>query len=175
MAYSSEQLCAALAAEAGNELADALGKIEHCLAQLTDQQIWWRSCESTNSIGNLLLHLAGNLRQWIVSGLGGAPDVRDRPSEFAQRGGIGSQDLLGRLRGAVGETKAALSSLSPDELLRVRRIQGFEVSGLAAIFHSVPHFRGHTQEIVHLTRLQLGDAYRFAWQPATAEQGGVEG
>ncbi|MEX2560103.1 MAG: DUF1572 family protein [Pirellulales bacterium] len=175
MKPTSRQLAAALAAEAANELADALGKIEHCLAQLTDQQVWWRSCESTNSIGNLVLHLAGNLRQWIVSGLGGAADQRDRPSEFAQRGGIASQELLGRLRGVVGEAQAALASLSPDELLRVRRIQGFEVSGLAAIFHSVPHFRGHTQEIVHLTRLELGDAYRFAWQPATPDQGGMEG
>ncbi|MEX2120565.1 MAG: DUF664 domain-containing protein [Pirellulales bacterium] len=87
------------------ELADALGKIEHCLAQLTDEQVWWHSCESTNSIGNLLLHLAGNLRQWIVSGFGGAADVRDRPSKLAQRGGPGKQELLGRLRSVGGEAK----------------------------------------------------------------------
>lgn len=171
MGPTAQELAAAVAAEAGHELADAWQRIRHCLDQLTDAQIWLRPSEAQNSIGNLLLHLQGNLRQWLVSGLGGAADVRHRPSEFSERGPIARAELVGRLGDVVREATAALARLSPEQLLQMHRIQGFDVSGLAAIFHSVPHFRGHAQEIVHMTRSQLGGAYRFAWKPQTAEQG----
>lgn len=168
---TADALATAVAAEAGNELTSALGRITHCLNQLTDEQVWERSQPSLHSIGNLLLHLCGNLGQWIIAGLGGATDARDRPAEFAERGPIPRDELLRRLTAVVAEAKQVLAGLSARQLLEVRRIQGFDVTGLAAIFDSVPHFRGHTQEIVHRTRLQLGDAYTFAWRPATPEQG----
>lgn len=171
MPPAAEQVAHSVTTEASKELAAALGKIKHCLGQLSDEQVWWRPSESMNSIGNLMLHLAGNLRQWIVSGVGGADDTRDRPSEFAERGPLPKAELLRRLEAAVSEAQAALSRASAAELLRPRRIQGFDVSGIGAIFDSVPHFRGHTQEIIHLTRSQLGDGYRLAWKPTTAEQG----
>jgi hypothetical protein len=79
--------------------------------------------------------------------------------------------LLRRLDAVTAEAVAVLGRLTARQLLDARRIQGFDVTGLAALFDSVPHFRGHTQEIVHMTRLQLGDAYQFAWTPATPEQG----
>jgi hypothetical protein len=158
-------------AEAAHELTSALGKIKHCLGQLNDAQVWRRSEPSLNSIGNLILHLCGNVRQWIVAGLGDARDVRDRPAEFAERGPIPRDELLHKLDAVVGEAKTLLGRLSARQLLEARRIQGFDVTGLAAIFDSIPHFRGHTQEIVHMTRLQLGDAYRFSFVPATVEQG----
>ena len=77
------------------------------------------------------------------------------------------------LEAVVGEARRVLSVVDARRLAEPRRIQGFDVTGVAAIFDSVPHFRGHTQEIVHMTRLQLGDAYRFAWTPTTSEQGAV--
>jgi hypothetical protein len=168
---TADQLAAAVGAAAANELTSALGKIKHCLSQLSDEQVWWRSQPSLNSIGNLLLHLCGNVRQWLVAGLGGAADIRDRPAEFAERGPIPRDELLRRLETVVGEAKQVLAELSADRLLEVRRIQGFEVTGLMTIFDSVPHFRGHTQEIIHMTRLQLGEAYKPAWTPTTPEQG----
>jgi hypothetical protein len=168
---TADELAAAVGAEAANELTKALGKIKHCLGQLTDAQVWRRGQPSLNSIGNLLLHLCGNVRQWIVAGLGGAADVRDRPAEFAERGPIPRDELLRRLDTVVGEAKQVLAGLSARQLLEARRIQGFDVTGLGAVFDSVPHFRGHTQEIVHMTRLQLGDAYQFSWRPTTPEQG----
>jgi hypothetical protein len=168
---TADELAAAVTTEAAREMSNALERIKHCLEQLTDEQLWWRSHPSLNSIGNLILHLCGNVRQWIVSGLGGVPDVRNRPAEFAERGPIAKADLLRRLEAVVDEARAVLGRLTAHDLVAVRRIQGFDVSGIGAIFDAVPHFRGHTQEIVHMTRLQLGDAYRFAWQPATAEQG----
>jgi hypothetical protein len=168
---TADDLARAVGSEASLELDAALAKIKHCLGQLNDEQVWWRSHPALNSIGNLVLHLSGNLRQWIVGGIGGAPDRRNRPAEFAQRGGIPKQELLAGLETVVGEAKAALGSLTAAQALQVRRIQGFDVTALAAIFHTVPHFRGHTQEIVHLTRLQLGERYVVEWQPQSAEQG----
>jgi hypothetical protein len=170
---TADELAAAVAAEAANELTSALDKIKHCLGQLNDEQVWRRSNPSLNSIGNLILHLCGNLRQWVVAGLGGAADVRDRPAEFAERGPIPTDKLLRSLDAVVSEAKDALRRRTARQLLESRRIQGFDVTGLAAIFSSVPHFRGHTQEIVYLTRSLLGDSYRFAWSPATVEQGAV--
>jgi hypothetical protein len=168
---SADELAAAVGAEAGNELSSALAKIEHCLGQLTARQVWYRSQPSLNSIGNLILHLRGNLGQWIVAGLGGAADVRDRPAEFAERGPIPVEELVRRLEAVVDEARAVLARQTARQLLEARRIQSFDVTGLKAIFDSVPHFRGHTQEIISMTRLQLGDAYRFAWRPTTPEQG----
>ena len=85
MQPTSDQLAAAAASQ---ELTKALERIKHCLGQLTDEQIWQREAESMNSIGNLILHLCGNLRQWIVAGIGGEQDLRRRPNEFSERGAI---------------------------------------------------------------------------------------
>ena len=83
---TADELAAAVGAAAAHELGSALGRIKHCLGQLNDAQVWHRPQPGLNSIGNLVLHLCGNLRQWVVAGLGGAPDVRNRPDEFAERG-----------------------------------------------------------------------------------------
>jgi hypothetical protein len=168
---TADELAAVVGAAAAHELDSALERIKHCLGQLSDGQVWQRSQPSLNSIGNLILHLCGNVRQWIVAGVGGAADVRNRPAEFAERGLIPKEDLVRRLEAVVEEAKRILVGVNARQLAEVRRIQGFDVTGAAALFDSVPHFRGHTQEIVHMTRLQLGDAYQFAWTPTTPEQG----
>jgi hypothetical protein len=168
---NADELAGAVGTEAAEELANALARIEHCLAQLSDEQVWWRSQPALHSIGNLVLHLCGNVRQWIVAGVGGASDVRNRPAEFAEHGPIPKDELLRRLKAVVEEAKRALARLTARQLLQVSRIQGFDVTGLAAIFSSIPHFRGHAQEIIHMTRLQLGERYQFAWTPTTPEQG----
>src|SRR5438270_5126870 len=168
---TADELTAAVGDAASHEMTSALARIKHCLNQLSDEQIWWRAAPGMNSIGNLILRLCGNVRQWIVAGLGGAADVRDRSAEFSEPGPIPKGALLRRLEAVVDEARAALTRQTARQLLEARRIQGFDVTGLAAIFDSVPHFRGHTQEIVGLTRLQLGDAYKLAWAPTTPEQG----
>ncbi len=171
MSAADENLSHTVGNEAGDELDGALRKIKHCVDQLTDDQLWWRPSESMNSVANLLLHLSGNLRQWIVSGVGGAADVRERQNEFDQRDSASRTVLMQQIEDAIAEAKTALSEISAEELLRVRRIQGFDVTGMQAIFESVAHFRGHTQEIVHMTRCQLGDSFEFDFVPATAEEG----
>ena len=167
----ADELAAAVGAAAAHELDDARSRIQHCLDQLHDEQVWQRPQPRLNSIGNLILHLTGNVRQWIVAGLGGVPDIRNRPAEFAERGPIPKDELLRQLDTVLREAKSVLGQLAARQLLEVRRIQGFDVTGVMALFNSVPHFRGHTQEIIHMTRSHLGDAYQFAWTPATAEEG----
>ena len=155
------------------ELRECLRMLQHCVGQLSQDQVWSRPDESQNAIGNLLLHLAGNLQQWIVVGLAQAVDSRNRPAEFAERQQLASTQLLARLEACVQDAIDVLSNAaSPAELLKPRRIQGFELHGIAAIQHAVSHFRGHTQEIVGRTRQLLGTDYHFAWLPKNVEQGG---
>src|SRR6266487_122826 len=96
---------------------DFLPKIERCLELLSDEQIWWRANEQSNSIGNLILHLSGNVRQWIVSGLRGAADSRDRDSEFAQRDVISRDELIATLRETLANAGATLANFDSDNLL----------------------------------------------------------
>jgi len=171
MDLSAREFANATATAAAGELDNAVKRIIHCLNQLSDEQIWWRPFPSMNSIGNLILHLRGNVRQWIISGVGGAEDTRDRPREFSERGPIAKGELIGALESTIAGAKQVLSDAASTDLLADRRIQGFDVTGIAAIFHSVAHFQGHVQEIVHLTRCELGDDYRFEFVPTTPEQG----
>ncbi len=166
-----KDVSAAYIDEAIHQLREGLGKIQHCLSQLDEQQIWWRPHEAQNSIANLMLHLGGNLQQWIISGVGGEPDVRNRPREFACRGPIPQKDLWCDLTAIVDAAVAVLDDHAAERLLELRRIQGFDKTILSAIFDSVGHFRGHVQEIISLTRQQLGHAYQFDFVPQTKEQG----
>ena len=132
---------------------DYLPKIEHCVAKLTDEQIWWRPNEESNSIGNLILHLCGNARQWIVCGVGGQPSTRDRDAEFAQREVIQRDELVNLLRSTLAEVKASLVTVDPAILLERRQIQGHDVDVLEAIFHVTEHFSMHTGQIIMLAKM----------------------
>ena len=131
---------------------DFLPKIERCLDRLTDEQIWWRPNEQSNSIGNLLLHLSGNARQWIVCGVGGAADARDRDAEFAQRDVITRDDLHSLLKQTLADVDATLAQFDANQLVERRTIQGLDVSVLEAILHVVEHFSMHTGQIILLTK-----------------------
>lgn len=140
---------------------DFFPKIERCLEQLSDEDVWWRANSESNSIGNLLLHLAGNVRQWIVSGIGGAPDTRIRQQEFDERTGITRAELLARLKEVLGDADNALAALEPSLLLEERKIQGNDVQLLEAIFHVVEHFSMHTGQIILLTKMLKNSDLRF--------------
>ena len=164
MAESSD-LARAVGVGACAELDSAMRKIDHCLRQLDDDQVWARPAETMNSIANLLLHLAGNLRQWIIAGVGGAADVRQRQQEFDDRSQTPTNQLFEQLQKTVNEALDVMANTSADDLQRVRRVQEFDVTGAHAIFGSVAHFRGHSQEIVHMTRRLLGEQYEFDFVP----------
>jgi len=161
-------------------LSDYLPKIERCLERLTEEQVWWRANPDSNSVGNLLLHLSGNARQWIVAGVGGGDDARERQAEFdagtARAGGAvaspppgavassppGAAELLARLRVTLAEVDAVLARLEPRALLERRRIQGLDdVVVLDAVFHVVEHFSMHTGQIIMLTKMITAGGLNF--------------
>jgi uncharacterized damage-inducible protein DinB len=136
-------------------------KIERALAPLPPGAIWRRDDEGSNSIGNLLVHLAGNVRQWIVSGVGGAPDHRTRSTEFEAREGPDGAALLAALREAIADVDAVLSTLDDEALASRRTIQGRDVSVLDAVYHVVEHFSMHTGQIIMLAKRHAPGRIRF--------------
>lgn len=158
----AEDLRAALNHAVRDELDAALSRIVHCVGQLTDAQVWSRPPAGTNAVGNLILHLTGNVRQIVANNLTGAPDTRDRPAEFAARDAVPKDALLRALTEAVAEAKSALVGATDEQLVSMRRVNNFDWTGIQAVVRSVAHFRGHAQEIIHITRTILGDGYQFA-------------
>lgn len=138
-----------------------LPKIERCVERLSDKQIWWRSSPESNSIGNLILHLSGNSNQWIVCGLGGEPDRRQRQTEFDERGPIPREELLALVRTTVANVDDTLARFDPEKLLREYPIQGTTSSALAAIFHVTEHFSMHTGQIILLTKMLAQTSLNF--------------
>ena len=127
-------------------------KIRRCLDVLPADALWSRVDERSNSIGNLLLHLEGNVRQWIVSAVGGARDERYRSAEFAAREGAPTDDLYAALRATLDEADAVIAGLTPAALLERRTIQERDVTVLTAVYHVVEHFALHTGQIILLTK-----------------------
>jgi hypothetical protein len=145
-----------------DELAAAFSRIEHCVNQLSEEQVWWRPPHGLNAIGNLILHLTGNVKQMIADNLTGAPDTRDRPAEFSARDQTPKAALLGRLAVAVQGAREALLAAGDERLVRVVRVNNNDWTGIQAAVRSIAHFRGHAQEIIHTTREILGAGYQFA-------------
>lgn len=143
-----------------------LPKIRRCLETLPEEDLWWRPNPESNSVGNLVLHLAGNIRQWIVSGVSDKPDIRERPKEFAADGEtLGAEwsraALLTYLRETLADVDRTLAELSPDDLLRRTTVQGMDVTYLEAVFHAVEHFSMHTGQIIYITKLRTGADLAF--------------
>ena len=135
-----------------------LTKIERCLELLSEDDIWWRPNDASNSIGNLLLHLDGSTRMWILRVAGGRQVVRDRDAEFAERGPIPKSALLARLRATLAEVDEVLATLNEGTLLERRPSTQGEVTVLWAVLHAVEHFAMHTGQIITLTKLRTGSA-----------------
>jgi len=146
-------------------LRQSLDKIDHCVRQLNEAQVWSRPRPEMNSVGNLMLHLCGNLQQWVVDGVPALPNAREREAEFQTVGGIPAEELLSRLKQVVDAAEKSIRAVPTNEWLQAREIQEFDVTVLGAIMHSVPHFVGHTHQIVMLTRLALGEEYELHWRP----------
>jgi uncharacterized damage-inducible protein DinB len=131
---------------------DSQPRVHKCLARLSEEEIWQRPNDETVSIGNLVLHLCGNVRQNILSGLDGQPDRRQRALEFSERGPIPAAELLRRLDELMAEVDAALDRLDPASLLDVRRVQGFDESGLSILVHVVEHFSYHVGQMTYFVK-----------------------
>lgn len=133
---------------------DFLPKLLHCLNAMTDDQIWWRPNEQSNSVGNLVLHLRGNLKQWIVASLGGQQFHRDRDVEFETRERISRVELISAIETAVAEVESVLLNFPVAQLLVRYPVQVYQVSALQAVYHVVEHFSYHLGQILYIYKLQ---------------------
>ncbi len=136
-------------------------RIRDCLAKLSTDEIWARGHENENAIGNLVLHLSGNVRQWILAGVGGAPDTRTRDAEFAARGGVEVAELRERLESTMREAVAVIGKVTPQRLTEHVTIQKYDVTVLEAIYHVVEHFAQHTGQVIFVTKMLTGEDLGF--------------
>jgi hypothetical protein len=138
-----------------------LSRIRECVQKLNSEQIWMRHGEHENAVGNLMLHLNGNVRQWIVSGIGGEPDRRMRDLEFTARGDLDPAQLMGRLEGTVAEAVAVLKNFAPERLVKMYQPQKYRITILEGIYSCVEHFAQHTAQIIFATKLLTGQEMGF--------------
>jgi uncharacterized damage-inducible protein DinB len=135
-----------------DKLAQLSGRIEDCLGRLSSDQIWLRNTGNDNAVGNLVLHLCGNVNQWIGSGVAGKPDGRERDQEFAARDG----ELGTRLSSTIAEAAGIIRNLAPERLSERITVQKYDVTVMEAIYHVVEHFAQHTAQIIFATKLLTG-------------------
>lgn len=151
-----ETLARAFLNYSSQKLEQLAGRIEDCAGKLSQEQIWLRGGEQQNAIGNLILHLNGNVRQWVIAAVGGQPDIRQRDAEFAARGERSPRELLELLQATVGEAAAVIRSVSPQRLAEFVDVQKYHVTVMEAIYHVVEHFSQHTGQILFATKLFTG-------------------
>ena len=128
-------------------------RLKACIEELHESEIWIRPNENSNSIGNLILHLCGNVRQYAISSLGNMPDVRERDKEFSANGGYPKADLFNKLLSTLEEAKGVMQNVTSAELLRKRKVQGYSYSGIGIIVHITEHYSYHTGQIIFWTKL----------------------
>ncbi|MCG3129028.1 MAG: hypothetical protein CHACPFDD_03925 [Phycisphaerae bacterium] len=128
-------------------------QIQRCTALLSEDEFWQRANQHSNSIGNLVVHLAGNIGQWIIGGVGRQPFERDRPAEFDRSLRLPQVEALSRLSDHTQRARAIIAGLSAAQLLEPRTIQAYRVVALTAVFHVVEHYSFHTGQIVYFTKI----------------------
>ena len=128
-------------------------KLKACLDELEEADTWRRPNEHSNSVGNLLLHLSGNIRQWVISALGNSEDSRQREAEFATDGGYTRSALKEKLFSTIDEAKAIIQNITLPEILKKRKVQGYSYSGISIILHVTEHYSYHTGQIIFWTKL----------------------
>jgi hypothetical protein len=136
-------------------------RLRSCVEPLTEEQVWWRPNEASNSIGNLILHLNGNVGQWLVASFNRQEDNRNRPAEFNAKGAIPTAALLDQLGATMQAASQVLARLTPAELLAKYEIQGYTVSGLYAVYQVVEHFAMHYGQILYIAKNLSGKDLGF--------------
>ncbi|AEE52343.1 DinB family protein [Haliscomenobacter hydrossis] len=136
-------------------------RLERCLNELSEADIWWRPNENSNSVGNLVLHLCGNARQWILAGLGGAADQRKRQAEFDERGPVSRAELIKKVQQLMSEIDATLDQLTPADIERPIVVQGFNETGMSILIHVVEHFSYHVGQMAYIVKARLDKQTNF--------------
>jgi hypothetical protein len=136
-------------------------RMRSCVEQLTDEQVWWRPNPASNSVGNLLLHLNGNVRQWMIAAFSGLEDARNRPAEFNERRRIAGRLLLQQLDATMQEAANVLDRVTPRDLAATYSIQGYTVRGLDAVYQVVEHFGLHYGQVLYINKMLRGEDLGF--------------
>jgi hypothetical protein len=136
-------------------------RLQACVSPLSEEQIWWRPNDASNSIGNLILHLNGNVGQWLVASFNKDEDKRNRPAEFTAKREGTAAELLAKLGGTLDAAAAVLELLTVEELLAPYEIQGYHVRGLDAVYQVVEHFGLHYGQIVYIAKSLSGKDFGF--------------
>jgi hypothetical protein len=136
-------------------------RLRGCVESLTNEQVWWRPNRASNSVGNLILHLNGNVQQWLVAPFNGMEDTRDRPAEFKEQKLVPTSALLEQLGATMQQASEVLSRLTDADLLTLFDIQGYKVSGLAAVYQVVEHFGMHYGQVLYVTKILRGEDLGF--------------
>jgi len=152
---------------------ESQARVHRCLDLLDERQVWWRPHEGCNSVGNLVLHLAGNIRQWVIATLGDQPDRRRRDAEFAERGPIPLDELRRCFNDTLDEARRVIGQLDPETLTEIKRVQGFDESIVAILIHVAEHASYHTGQITWITKmLSEADTGYYAGQNLDRTAGG---
>jgi uncharacterized damage-inducible protein DinB len=156
MPLMDSEIAALFLQYSNQKLEQATKDIKSCLGKLTDAQVWQRHGEHENAVGNLILHLCGNMRQWIMHGVGGAKDVRVRDAEFSAVGGWNAGNLAELFENTVAEAQHVIESVSAQRLVERTTPQNREVSVLEAIYQVVTHVQQHAGQVIVLTKQMTG-------------------
>lgn len=132
---------------------ESFSKISSCLSQLSEEEVWHRPNEHVNSVGNLMLHLCGNVGQYVISGAGGHKDIRERQKEFDDRGTFTKEELIEKMRKVLAQVVEVLDQLTPEQMIEVRPVQCYEMSVISMILHATEHFSYHTGQIIYYTKM----------------------
>lgn len=123
-----------------------------CLGMLSETQIWHRPNEQSNSVGNLVLHCCGNARQWILATMGGGEDRRERDDEFDEEGPLPTAELVSLLEALAVDLESLISSLTPEAMTQIYRVQGFDETGIGILIHVAEHFSYHVGQITYVVK-----------------------
>jgi uncharacterized damage-inducible protein DinB len=154
-----------LLAQVDRDLASYLDRIRRCVALLDEEQVWWRAHARSNSVGNLVLHLCGNLSQWVLAGVGGRAFDRKRSVEFTSDHAGSRTDLIERLEQVVTSCREVIEGLGEDDLAVSHEIQGYSTDGLRVVLHVWEHMSYHTGQVVLLTKQLLGETVEIDFYP----------
>lgn len=131
------------------------------LSKVGEEEIWVKQNQALNTLGNQLLHICGNMTQYVISGLGGNADDRERDLEFSTEDGFSKDELIQKLLLTVATAKTIIQDAAPDNLLKKRTVQGFKLSGIGLVLHAVEHFSYHTGQIASQVKLVVDKPLGF--------------
>jgi len=147
-------------------------QVRECLAQLDDEQIWWRPNESSNSVGNLVIHLSGSLNHYLNRGIGGFEYDRDRAAEFAERRHIPKDELRAIFDDMVTKAEQTFDALTVERLGEPSPEPKMYTLVVEDVLSVMSHIANHTGQILWITKMLKDGALDEVWMKTHKRLGG---